>query len=457
MNYKKLLLIAALTLVGVMARADILTLDDCRALALNHNKELLKYDMQRRAAHLDNKAAYTNFLPKVSATGVYMHTGKELSLLSDDQKNTLSNIGTALSMPELNVVGAGLVDALHTDTRDIAGVAVMLTQPLYMGGKIRAYYNITKYAEQLSGFQYDTQKQDLLVRVEETYWNIVALMSKKRLAESYLNLVETLDNDISCMVNEGFATKADALSVKVKVNEAKMTIVTIDNGIEILKMLMCQLCGLEITSEITLADESIEMPTFADTPIDEQDVNLYNSRPELRSLLTAVNIYDEKVKVERAAFLPSVALTAGYFANYPSVFNSFEEKFKGTWFVGAVVSVPILTWGERSYKVSAARARAQCARYDYDDACENVSLQVSQCRQRYVEAQEQVAVSLSSQSEAEENLKYATVGLREGVIPVINVIEAQTAWLSARSSLINATIDLHVANIYYRKALGLIK
>ena len=34
---------------------------------------------------------------------------------------------------------------------------------------------------------------------------------------------------------------------------------------------------------------------------------------------------------------------------------------------------------------------------------------------------------------ADENLRYATLGFEEGVIPASNVLEAHTAWLSAQS------------------------
>ena len=142
------------------------------------------------------------------------------------------------------------------------------------------------------------------------------------------------------------------------------------------------------------------------------------------------------MKIARAEFLPTVALTGGYLASYPSVFNSFEKKFKGTWNVGVAVNIPLLTWGDRNYKVRSARAEAEAARFSLEETREKIELQVSQCRRKVAEARERYAASLSGQAEADENLRNATMGLKEGVIPVSNVIEAQTAWLSARTTLI---------------------
>lgn len=139
-----------LGLSEIQADPCVMSLDSCRSLAVENNKELRMTDMQRQAAYYNRKSAFTSYLPKVSASGMYMHTGKELSLLSNEQQTTLSHLGDALSMPALNNVGEGLVDALRTDTRNMAGAAVILTQPIYMGGKIRAYNNITRYAEQIA-------------------------------------------------------------------------------------------------------------------------------------------------------------------------------------------------------------------------------------------------------------------------------------------------------------------
>ena len=255
---KNLTLLLALMLgsTAIHAHPNILTLDSCRILATENNKELKISDQQRVKAYYNRKSAFTSYLPKISATGMYMHTGKEISLLSDEQKSTLSHLGDALAVPELNPVGQGLVDALRTDTRNATGAALMLTQPIYMGGKIRAYNKIARLAEQISADRYNLQYQELIVSVDETYWNIVQLTARKRLAESYLELVNRLDNDVEQMIGCGLATKADGLSVKVKVNEANVSIIQVDNGIEILKMRLCQLCGLPLDTQLTLADEN---------------------------------------------------------------------------------------------------------------------------------------------------------------------------------------------------------
>ena len=225
----------------------VLSLDSCRSLAMSNNKELRMHHAEQQAAYYERKAAFTKYLPHVSATGAYMYTSEEISLLSDEQKDKLSNIGTTLGalMPQLdgkqdmlNGLGSNLVEDLHTNTHNMGMVGVMLTQPIYMGGKIDAYNRITRYAELVAMQKHDLTLQEVILEVDKTYWQIVSLQSKRKLAESYLQLVEKLDGDVQQMIKEGVATKADGLSVRVKVNEAKVSLIQVKNGLSISKMLL---------------------------------------------------------------------------------------------------------------------------------------------------------------------------------------------------------------------------
>lgn len=447
-------------------------LDTLRARAVSNNKSLLMAEQNKVAAHYTHKSATTNFLPKVSGTAAYMYTSRELSLLSDNQKQTLSNIGSGLSAmvpdlaplaPKLNAAGSGLVDALHTDTRNAGVMAVMLTQPIYMGGKIRAYNKITEYAEQAAGTMYDKTLQDIIVEVDDAYWNLVALHSKKKLAESYKALVDKLESDVEQLVKEGMATKSDLLSVKVKVNEAGVTLIQVNNGIELSRMNLCRICGLDMNQPIEVEDdidhkaqsaEAIGNAGLADQTADNLVQQAESNRKELQALNLKNKIYDEKIKLARAEYLPKLALMGGYMASNPSVFNSFEHRLKGMWNVGVTLNVPILTWGDRSYKVKAAKAEACMHRYETEEVKEKIELQVNQCLQKLQESLERYQTTLRSVDEAEENLRYANLGMKEGVVTLSNVMEAQTAWLKAKSEWVNAQVDVRLANLYLKKAIG---
>ena len=463
---KKIFILTILLSIFFSTKAQsILNLDSCRALALANNKELLISNEKINAAHYQRKAAFTNYLPNISATGAYMRNQKEFSLLNDAQKGALSGLGTSIGgplqqagqailgqlppelaqklapvitqmgnemIPALNGAGESLVDAFRTDTRNVYAGAITLTQPLYMGGKIRAYNKITKYAEELARQQHHSGLQEVILSTDQAYWQVVSLVNKKKLAEGYLELLQKLDSDVEKMIAEGVATKADGLSVRVKVNEAEMTLTKVEDGLSLSRMLLCQLCGLDLTTSIVLADENIEDLPLLKSNAQFDMTTAYANRPEIRSLELATQIYKQKINVTRA--------------------NGFENKFKGMWNVGVMVQLPIWHWGEGMYKVKAAKAESRIAQYQLEDAKEKIELQVNQAAFKVNEATKKLVMAEKNQEKADENLRYARLGFQEGVIATSNVLEAQTAWLSAQSEKIDAQIDVKLTEIYLQKS-----
>lgn len=473
-----------------------LSLDSCRAMALRNNKTLSASRLQLDMAHYKVKAAKTKYLPHVSALGGYELTSREISLLSDDQKASLSSAGThatgalhsdlssALSglaqqgaiSPELanglgnlfgqvgsklgsvvDGVGQKVVDALHTDTRQIYTVSVMLTQPIYMGGGIIAANRMAKIGEEMAANNIEATTQSTLHSIDQAYWLVVSVHHKKQLAESYLEVVKKLDNDVQKMIAEGVATRADGLKVAVKVNEAEMSLTQAENGLALSKMLLCQLCGLPVEKDVHLEDEeSADLVATANVENTDNSVAMEN-RPELKLLDNALDLSRQSTKLVRAAFLPQVILTGGYMASNPNLFNGFERKLSGVWNVGVVVRVPLWNWMEGAYKVRASKIASSIVQLERDEISEKIELQVSQCKFKVNEANRRLSLARKNVENAEENLRCANVGFKEGVLQTTDVMAAQTAWLQAQSQKIDAEIDVRLSQVNLKKALGVLQ
>ena len=471
----------------------MLSLDSCRAMAIRNNKQMGITQQKKVMAHYTTKAARTQYLPKLNVVGGYMFTSREISLLSKEQKTTLSNIGTALSgsigedissviaamtrdgvfTPSqaehigavlgnmgtnvggaINGVGQNVVNALHTDTRNMFMGSAVVTQPIYMGGAISAANKMASISEQMVANDYEAKLQATLHGTDHAYWMVVSLKHKRKLADSYLKLVKKLSNDVHKMIDEGVATRADGLKVDVKVNEAEMTLTQADNGLSLAKMFLCQLCGLPLDSKITLADEDRESLPI-EVVADDIDVNtVADNRPEVKLLENTVDLSRQATRLARASYLPQILLSGGYSATNPNLYNGFERKFSGAWNVGVVVRMPVWNWFEGVYKVRASKAATCIAQLEVGDVREKIELQVSQSRFKMSEANRRLVMATSNVDKANENLRCANLGFREGVIPSTGVMEAQTAWLQAQSQKIDAEIDVKLSQVDYKKALG---
>lgn len=446
-----------LLLFGKMVSAQqTLSLQECRDLAVKNNKELRIAEEKIRMADYEKKAALTKYFPQISANGAYMWNQKDLNLLDMGQLSSslASSLGGLAQLPVVQQTVGAINDLQHLDIQNVWVGNVALVQPVFMGGKIVTYNQITAYAKELALSMNDQKLQDLLYKTDETYWQVVSLVNKKKLADAYVELLRKTDEDMAALIAEGVATQADGLSVKVKLNEAEMAQTKVNNGLALSRMLLAQLCGLPLTDTLTLADEQLD-----NFPVEERmtsvDVNqAFMNRNELKSLDLASKIYKKKERIVLADLLPTVAFSANYFVTNPNLFNGFKNDFAGMFNLGVIVRVPITGWWEGSYKRNAARAETRIRQLEWEDAREKIELQVNQSVYKVNEASKKLAASNRNMENAEENLRSANLGFEEGVIPALNLMAAQTAWFSARSTLIDAQIDMKLTQVYLNKALG---
>lgn len=446
-----------LLLFGKMVSAQqTLSLQECRDLAVKNNKELRIAEEKIRMADYEKKAALTKYFPQISANGAYMWNQKDLNLLDMGQLSSslASSLGGLAQLPVVQQTVGAINDLQHLDIQNVWVGNVALVQPVFMGGKIVTYNQITAYAKELALSMNDQKLQDLLYKTDETYWQVVSLVNKKKLADAYVELLRKTDEDIAALIAEGVATQADGLSVKVKLNEAEMAQTKVNNGLALSRMLLAQLCGLPLTDTLTLADEQLD-----NFPVEERTTSVdmnqaFMNRNELKSLDLASKIYKKKERIVLADLLPTVAFSANYFVTNPNLFNGFKNDFAGMFNLGVIVRVPITGWWEGSYKRNAARAETRIRQLEWEDAREKIELQVNQSVYKVNEASKKLAASNRNMENAEENLRSANLGFEEGVIPALNLMAAQTAWFSARSTLIDAQIDMKLTQVYLNKALG---
>ncbi|BCS84380.1 MULTISPECIES: TolC family protein [Prevotella] len=476
-----------------------LSLDSCRVLALHNNKQINISKLKQDMAMNIRKAAKTKYLPKVDAAGGYQYFSESISLLNKDEKNQLNNLGTNIAtlaggslssmvtglvqqgvipasvaqqisgaMGQLgtpmatagNQIGNSIVKSLETDTHNIWGGAIMVRQPIYMGGAITAINNIAKINESLTENDADYKTQSTLYNIDQAYWLVVSLKQKQLLANSYLNLVKKLNSDVQKMIKEGVATHSDGLRVNVKVNEAEMQVTQVEDGLTLSKMMLCQLCGIPMSDNIILADESsdslnIDMSQQTDNVADKDAAS--NNRPELRMLQNSIEISQQATKLVRAEYLPHVLLTGGYLVSNPNIYNSFERKFAGTWNVGVILQVPVWNWFESSYKIRASKVATCMAQMELCDTKEKIDLQITQSQFKVKEAHKKLTMARRNIKSAEENLRCANLGFKEGIMETTDVMTAQTAWQQAQSQKIDAEVEVKLSLVNLQKALGVLR
>jgi outer membrane protein TolC len=471
-----------------LMKGKTLTIEECRQLALEHNKTLQIATENVKAAQQLKAAAFTQFLPNFSANAGYTWNQKNISLLSED---ALLPVGTKMSDGSFGFTADQVSNqwtlvngepvpldqngnpfnpktdpskiewknyallpksAMEFDIRNVFVGGIGFIQPLFMGGKIRELYHLAGYGENLAEAQKELKVSDILINVDESYWLVVSVENKVALAKQYHDLVAKVDSNVQVMISEGVTTKADGLKVRVKLNEADLALTKAEDGLNLSRMALNQLCGLPLDSTYHLADENLQ--TVSITPkLIPTDQALAN-RPEIKALTQMQNMAKSNEKIMFSRFLPNIALTGNYLVSNPNSYNGYENKFGGMFTVGVVASVPLFHFGDRIHTLNAAKSQLRMATLEKEDAEEKITLQIKQNTYKTAESIKKQVTTKHNMDVATENLRCANEGFTSGVLTSTDLLEAETAWLSAQSDYIDATIDVKLCDLYLEKALG---
>ncbi len=492
--FEVLFLIAGVYSATLVQAQNTLDLDSCRSMAIRHNKSLAISDEKLQQAQQARKAAFTQFLPNFNASGAYLYNSRNISLLSED---ALLPVGTkaadgsfTLRLDQMVTAdfpdgNGGVItlpvdangnpfnpltnpervqpkdyallpkEAMEFDIENTFVAGIGFTQPIFMGGKILELYRIASLGEQLASLGYENSKINLLIQVDEAYWRAVSLQAKQKLALEYRALLQTTSENVATLFEQGFATKADVLKVKVKLNEAEMTLTKAENGLRLAKMMLNQICGMPLDTDYELSE--VAKSDLSEVSLEDNIGKMTLMRPEAKMLDLKVALAESEVRIARSRFMPNIVASGNYLLSNPNVFNGFENKFDGFFSVGVGVTIPIFHWGERIHTLSVAKHAHNIAKMEREEALEKLELQANMMQFKRNEAFKQEILSQNNLENAQENLSHAQLSFEEGIISAADLMEAQTAWVSAKSDNIDAQINTMLSKLYLEQSLGKIK
>ena len=441
-----LALTASLTLTTLSAQ-ERLSLEDCRERAKTQSRLLQQRDQDIAAAHARKQEVFTKFFPQVSARGIYLHMQKEFHLINWDQPLGSFNFLLPDRLRHLGTI----------DLRNVYVANITAIQPIFLGGRIRSGYQMASLAEKLQSELRATTATEVENKVDEAYWQVVSLVSKEKLLNQLVALLEQTVKNVDASIEAGVATKADGLSVRTKLSEAEVKRSQVINGLQLSKMLLADLCGLDEGTPFTLADEAtLELTLPSPTNHADEDLTLaIERRSEVRSLRLVDSIYRKRISLESSSLLPKVYGFASYSATNPNSFNGQKKEFGGQYYLGLMLEVPISDLFSGSFRRRTAQAEHRAKQLELAEARSKISLQMKQALRKADDARRSYDAAMKAVAMARENMRYAKVGYEEGVIPLLNYTMAQTAWMSAQDSLIDAQIQVLLSESKLKSILAL--
>lgn len=481
-----IILAIALCVSTLATEAQVLSLKDCRQFALQQNKKMQANAEQKEAAENMRKAAFSHFLPRISANGAYMWNQKNLHLLGQDYAFGIAGlpIGTAHAngqfefspmleqmyerVPDIfkpfvekgaEAVGGAVnneykkfYDATTIDIQHVLVGQVGFVQPIFMGGKLYNTYRIAKDTKEIVEMKNGLDEKNVLIKVDEAYWRVVSVQQKVKLAKQYHDLLVKLSDDVNLLAEEGLANKGDLLKVKIKLNEAEEKLGQATDGLILSKMALCEAIGMDLYYDIQVDSMGLEE---IDLGIETESLqNVAERREEIQVLEKTEDIARAAKALAASGLMPNVVASANYIMTNQSLQDGYRPReYFGFFNAGIVVNVPI-AHPDAIYRYKAAKHAHKAAQLKVEEARELITLQATQSQQKVSAAQRKYLRTKTASANAKEALRMAEEGYREGVVSSTELLGAETQWMSAESDQIDAAIDLRMAELNYKKNTG---
>ena len=415
--------------LAISASTQVLSLDSCISMALKANRQIEGARLQTRQRDYAAAAMKTNFLPnlKASARDIYSSADGAFTLFP----------GAALDYKIGNIVQAG----------------VTVEQPIYMGGKITAGYKMSQLARDVARQNERLTESQVIVDTEEAYALLVRATELRAVAAKYDSLLLRLKRDVEAARAHGMASHNDVLKVNVKKNEAELQLRQAENAQRLARMNLCRQIALPLDTEIDADVQGIS-PTESGIEQNTAVIDFQSARPEAIMLGQRVQLAEQKVRAERADFLPQVGVVAGY-----SYLNGLKLNDKrlidtGNFLALLNVSIPLYHFGEGRNKVRAARMEAEHARVEQQDKLEQMRLEVTREANNVDEASLELEVTTRNVEQAAENLRMSQKSYAAGMESLSDLLEAQTLYQKALASQVEARCQFALSVTRYRKAAG---
>ncbi|MEG1538573.1 MAG: TolC family protein [Muribaculaceae bacterium] len=397
---KNIILIAVISICFVPARGQqqSLLLEEYRVMAVEYNHNLKAAQKNIAVSMEFENMARADLKPKFSAGANFQYTGNPMEL--------------NLNIPALDTPLSFKGRSLNY------GASLSLQQPIYTGGRLTESIRIAKLQQTHANASADVVMSEVCFQTDIQYWNTVARKEMVGIANDFHNSISSLVQTIKERVEVGLVDPQELLMAEVKLNEAQYQLLQAKSNMEVSRMALNSLIGVEI-GYATKIDESI--PILKETDI---VINTVPERAELSMAQSNIKIAQSTLKLNDAQYKPQFYVGAE--GNYSSPGYNFDKDLDFNYAIYAKLSIPIFEWGKRNSRKRASKRQIEIATDNLHQVEDNINLEIQTSRVALSQAIQRVDLSLSSLGKAKENEQKALERYSEGKISILEVIDAQT-------------------------------
>ncbi|MFQ6092523.1 MAG: TolC family protein [bacterium] len=413
-----------------------LTVEDCLRIAMRNAPSMRTAEYALKAAEANVLGAWANMVPSLSTS--------------------VLGYRTTYGPQDISIVDptTGRVILQTTSTERFSNYSSRISYGMSIFDK-RNWSNLSRQQanEQASRLDVRVTEQDLIYRVKEAYYGLLAYQRLLQVSEETVKSREENLRKIESMFAVGSRKKADVLKQKVQVQDARASLIQAKNDVVYARANLAYTLGISIDTPIQIVDVlDIEEP---DVDLEESLRYALENHPNLLKAQAQVDAAKAYVGYTKASLWPSLGAGGSYSwgpdDNLSKITDMFNKNYN--WSLGLQLSFNIPDVSTVA-NIRYAKAELALTEEQYEETRGSIALAVKKAFLDLKAAKEIIRAREEEVASAQEDLRLAEENLRVGGGTALELLDAQVNYTSARSNHVQALYDYKLALAQLDKAMG---
>ena len=334
-----------------------------------------------------------------------------------------------------------------------AGVSLNGRYPLYNRGT-QVDINRAGKAVEVSRADVESAEQDLIVRVAQAYFDVLAAQDALAAAQAFKKAVSEQLASAKRNFEVGTATITDTREAQARYDLVIAQEIAADNDLRVKKLALDQLVGKPGTAPKPLV--AAELPALLPTDINTWVQQSQDNHPTVKQAVIALDVAKLETDKAAAGHKPTLDLTASYNLNSNvggTSLTSTSSRSNSTT-VGVSFSLPLFAGFATQNRLRETLSLADKARADLDNAQRSVAQATRSAYFGVVSGLGQVKALEAAEASSQSALDANKLGYQVGVRINIDVLNSQSQLYQTKRDLAKARYDVLVGGLKLRQASG---
>ena len=407
----------------------VLSLPEAIRYAEGHNPRLVSARLEQEKARGRIVSARSGGLPQLSLSASYVR---------------LDEAGT------IDVPGVG---SMVVGNEDNYRASLSLSQPIYVGGKVRGAMRIARLYERSTEASGEAARRAVVFEVTRAYYGLVLAEKRVRMMEEQLRLARSHLEDAESRYREGAALRLHVIRARAAVSRAESGLIRARGGLEAARRALLVAIGAPLAAEVELTDDLPE-PGTLEVPQPPSLEELRSRRPDIAALEAHIAMQQENLRIVAGDLRPTVAAFGEYGWEKPPTKSFGELDWSDYWQAGVRLSWTLYDGGAVRGRLIEERAALAQMQTELAEKLRAARREVLDAVSEIEAAGRLVEACRGAVLEAEEALRLARAAYDAGTASQVELLDAQAGLTSARIAYAEARYSYAMAWAAYRLAAG---